>query len=719
MSGWNMDTSGSTGHNAVTIVEGSSFFISAGNGDLDPGLAQGVFYQDTRIVSRWNLLVNDHVVEGLMAVNPEPYRAVFTGRAPQPDGAADRPMVIERDRQVGDGIRETLTVRNYSNTPAPCSIKLAVEADFADLFEVKAGRKTRQLRPSHRAEGDRLIISGRHNGRLLAATVRAPGAVVNRHGVMFKVTIPAKGSWTATIVVTPSSDGNEPAGRFSASTPQHESVPALRHRTWRAAAPQISMDNPALERTLRQSQRDLGSLRIADPAHPDRTVIAAGAPWFMALFGRDSLLTSFMALPVDPAIALGTLQTLAEHQGQKINKITEEEPGRILHEVRLGSGAALSLGGEKTYYGTADATPLFVTLLGEISRWGLEPEAVQELLPHADRALDWVTTYGDRDGDGFVEYERATRHGLINQGWKDSYDGINFADGTLAEPPIALCEVQGYAYSAYVARALLALDAGDNALARSWGDRAAALKENFNRRFWLPQRGYFAVALDKDKRPVDACASNMGHCLWSGIVDDDKAPLVAQRLMEPDMFSGWGIRTLATTMGAFNPVSYHNGSVWPHDNALIAAGLMRYGLIEESQRVAMAIFDAAEAFGGRLPELFCGFPREAGLPPVSYPSSCSPQAWASATPIHLIRVLLRFDPSAHNGRLWLSPAFPDGFGYLKKEQVPLAGSRLTIEVSGNDAHVTGLPPSIELHLGTQEPLADLIRVHHDPGRKAG
>jgi glycogen debranching enzyme len=536
---------------------------------------------------------------------------------------------------------------------------------------------------------------------------------------MYKVTVPAKGAWTATIVVTPSSDGSEPAGRFSANTPQQESVPALRHRTWGAAAPQISMDNPALERTLRQSQRDLGSLRIADPAHPDRTVIAAGAPWFMALFGRDSLLTSLMALPVDPAIALGTLQTLAEHQGQKVNKLTEEQPGRILHEVRLGSGAALSLGGDKTYYGTADATPLFVTLLGEISRWGLEPRAVQELLPHADRALDWITRYGDRDGDGFVEYERATRHGLINQGWKDSYDGINFADGTLAEPPIALCEVQGYVYSAYVSRALLALDAGDHALASSWGDRAAALKEEFNRRFWLPQRGYFAIALDKDKRPVDACASNMGHCLWSGIVDDDKAPLVAQRLMEPDMFSGWGVRTLASTMGAFNPVSYHNGSVWPHDNALIAGGLMRYGLIEESQRVAMAILDAAEAFGGRLPELFCGFPREAGLPPVPYPSSCSPQAWASATPIHLIRVLLRFDPSAPSGRLWLSPAFPDGFGYLKKEQVPLAGSRLTIEVSGNAAHVTGLPPSIELHLGTQEPLADLIRVHHDPGRKAG
>jgi glycogen debranching enzyme len=719
MTGWNMDTTGSVGSDAVTTVEGSSFCISAGNGDLDPELAHGVFYQDTRILSRWNLLVNNNVVEALSAVTPEPYWAIFTGRVPQTDGAADRPMVMERDRQVGDGIRETLTLRNYSSEPASCSIKVAVEADFADLFEVKAGRKTRHLRPAHRPEGDRLTISGRQNRRVLALDVRAPGADVNRHGLLYKVTVPAKGSWSATIVVTPSSDGTEPAGKFSAHTPQHETEPARRHRSWGSAAPVISMENPVLENILRQSQRDLGSLRISDPDHPERTVIAAGAPWFMALFGRDAILTSLMALPVNPAIALGTLQTLAEHQGARTNPLTEEQPGRILHELRLGSSAALSLGGDIAYYGTADATPLFVRLLGEVSRWGLEPQAVQALLPHADRALDWIRNIGDRDGDGFVEYERTSRHGLLNQGWKDSYDGINFADGTLAEPPIALCEVQGYVYSAYLSRALLALDAGDTALAAMWGDHAAELKEAFNRRFWMPGRGYFAVALDRDKRPVDACASNMGHCLWSGIVDDDKAPLVARRLMAPDMFSGWGIRTLASTMGAFNPVSYHNGSVWPHDNALIAAGLMRYGFVEEAQQVAMAIFAAAEAFGGRLPELFCGFQREPGRAPVAYPSSCSPQAWASAAPIHLIRTLLRFDPDVSAGGLWLSPAFPDGFGYLRKEQVPLAGDRLTIEVSENIPTVTGLPPSIELHLGTQKPPADLLRVHQDTSRKAG
>lgn len=716
MSGWNLDTAGTVGSNAVAIIEGSSFCISAGNGDLDPQLAQGVFYQDTRILSRWNLLVNNHAVEGLSAITPEPFRAIYTGRTAQPDGAADRPLLIERDRQVGDGIREVVTIQNFSLNPISCTIKLAVESDFADLFEVKAARKTRHQRPYHRAEGDRLVISAHHNKRILGLDVWAPGADINRHGLLYRVSVPAKGSWTVTIVATPSTDGTEPPGKFSASTPQHESEPARRHRIWGAMSPVITMDNPVMEGILRQSQRDLGSLRISDPDHPDRSVVAAGAPWFMALFGRDSLLTSLMVLPVDPTIALGTLQTLAEHQGEKINPLTEEEPGRILHEVRLGSSASLALGGDKTYYGTADATPLFVRLLGEISRWGLEPAAVHALIPNADRALDWITNYGDRDGDGFVEYQRATKHGLINQGWKDSYDGINFADGTLAETPIALCEVQGYVYSAYISRALLALEAGDAALATSWGDRAAELKEEFNRKFWLPEQGYFAIALDRDKRPVDACASNMGHCLWSGIVDDDKAPLVVQRLMAPDMFSGWGVRTLATTMGAFNPVSYHNGSVWPHDNALIAAGMMRYGFIEEAQRLSMAVLDAAAAFGGRLPELFCGFERQPGRTPVPYPTSCSPQAWASATPIHLIRTLLRFDPYVSTGGLWLSPAFPEGFGYLRKEQVPLAGARLTIEVTANTPKLTGLPPSIELHLGTEEPLADLIRVHQETSR---
>jgi glycogen debranching enzyme len=335
-------------------------------------------------------------------------------------------------------------------------------------------------------------------------------------------------------------------------------------------------------------------------------------------------------------------------------------------------------------------------LLGELSRWGIPESDIQALLPSADRALDWISEFGDRDGDGFVEYARTSDQGLRNQGWKDSWDGVNFADGSLAEPPIALCEVQGYVYAAYLARAEIAAVIGDQATEVRWADRAAQLKEQFNDRFWMPDRGYYAIALDRHKRQVDACASNMGHCLWSGIVDRDKAGPVAERLLSPDMFSGWGVRTLATSMGAYNPASYHNGSVWPHDNALIAAGLMRYGFVEYAQRVAVGLFDAAERFNGRLPELFCGFPRAQYRDPIPYPTSCSPQAWAAATPIQLVRTLLRFDPHISRGQLFLAPALPAGFGRLQVRHAPVADDRVDIDVTGQAVTVHGLPDAVRL-----------------------
>src|SRR5688500_5533030 len=323
--------------------------------------------------------------------------------------------------------------------------------------------------------------------------------------------------------------------------------------------------------------------------------------------------------------------------------------------MRFGETAALSLGGGRIYYGTADATPLFVMMLGELRRWGLAHEVVDQLLPAADRALEWIRSYGDRDGDGYVEYQRATDRGLHNQGWKDSLDGVRFASGELPRPPIALVEVQAYVYGAYLARAHFADEDGDVATAERYRGLAADLKRRFNEDFWLDDRGWFAMGLDHEKRPIDALASNMGHCLWAGIVDEDRAALVAERLLGDEMFSGWGVRTLATSMKGYNPISYHCGSVWPHDNAMLAAGLMRYGFVEEAQRVVMGMLDAAGLQGGRLPELFSGLSRAEFPTIVSYPTSCSPQAWASASPLSFIRTLLRFDPWIPHHKLWLSP----------------------------------------------------------------
>jgi len=422
--------------------------------------------------------------------------------------------------------------------------------------------------------------------------------------------------------------------------------------------------------------------------------VAAGAPWFMTLFGRDSLLTSWMAMMVDPDLALGTLQTLARFQGRSVNPLTEEEPGRILHEMRFGEAAGISLGGGTIYYGSADATPLFVMVLGELQRWGSRRGDVDALLPAADRALEWITAYGDKDGDGYVEYERASDRGLVNQGWKDSWDAVRFADGRLARPPIAMCEVQGYVYAALVARSHFATEGGDTELAEQLRARAEGLKAAFNRDFWLEEQGFFAMALDADKAPVDGLASNMGHCLWTGIVDEEKAPLVAKHLLSEWMFCGWGVRTLAETVRGYNPISYHCGSVWPHDNAIAAAGLMRYGFVEEAHQIMEGLMAAAPFFDNRLPELFAGLSRSQFRFPVSYPTSCSPQAWAAASPLLFLRTVLRFEPDIRNATLSLAPRVPEWIGTLALEQVPLMGGYLSIRVDGDDLEVRSVPDGL-------------------------
>ncbi|UZX03316.1 amylo-alpha-1,6-glucosidase [Arthrobacter sp. CDRTa11] len=711
MAGWNADNAaGSTGQGAVTLVAGSSFCISLPNGDIFPHHPHGVFYRDTRILSRWAITVNGQPLEPLGAWTPSPYQGTYIGRAARSDGRADSPLTVQRKRELGAGIVEDITVSNYSLQPAPCEIALSLEADFADLFEVKDGRFHRVWEQSRRFKSGSVTIEAAWQETRKGIVVRMRDAEASAEGFVVGMTIPPHGKWTVRATVLPLTaetevDAGLPTVALSAAM---ISAQERLQRTWEARIPLPRVGNPSIERSLLRSHDDIGALRIVDPDHPDRMVVAAGAPWFMALFGRDSLLSSFMVLPVDATLALGTLQTLADRQGAKVDPLTEEQPGRILHEVRLDVGTGLALGGRSAYYGTADATPLFVTLLGEASHWGLAAGDIAALVPHADRALDWIRDYGDRDGDGFVEYERLNEHGLINQGWKDSWDGINFADGRIAEAPIALCEVQGYVYSAYIARAWMAYDAGDLALAADLRNRAERLKKQFNEQFWLPEQGYFAIALDGDKRPVDACASNMGHCLWSGIVDEDKARLVVRRLMSPEMFSGWGIRTLATDMGAYNPVSYHNGSVWPHDNALIVAGFMRYGFVKEAQQLSSALMKAAEYTDNRLPELFCGFSRSECPEPLPYPTACSPQAWASATPVMIMRSLLRYEAHVSRGALWMDPVLPKSWGSLHTTNLPVGGARVTIDVSGSRVAVEGLPEGMMFRRGTRPPLAALL-----------
>ncbi|MBT2534341.1 amylo-alpha-1,6-glucosidase [Arthrobacter sp. ISL-48] len=710
MAGWNADTAaGPVGSGTVTLVEGSSFCISLQNGDIQPDHPHGVFHLDTRILSGWCLTINGQELEPLAAETKEPYRALLAGRVPRLDGYADSPLIVERLREVGAGIQEQVTIRNYSVEAAECLISLRVEADFADLFEVKEARIQRRWKETRHVDGDTLTVRAVWQDVRKGILVQAPGAEVTQEALTYRVTVAPHGQWSTVLTVLPSNEAASPPPPSFVHFEGDELSPRdLRRREWVAKIPEIHMGNRSIERTLRRSYDDLGALRIEDPNHTDRVVVAAGAPWFMTVFGRDSLWASIMAMPIDPSLALGTLQTLAERQGTVVDQMSEEEPGKILHEVRLDVSSGLSLGGKSVYYGSVDATPLFVIVLASVSRWGFAKDTIAALLPHADRALDWIRDYGDKDGDGFVEYERLNPQGLINQGWKDSWDGINFADGRMAEGPIALCEVQGYVYDAYMARSWMAYDAGETTLAAELADRAAQLKKQFNEQFWMPDRGYYAVALDGKKRQVDACASNMGHCLWLGIVDEDKAPLVAERLLSPEMFSGWGVRTLASDMGAYNPASYHNGSVWPHDNAIIHAGLLRYGFVAEAQRISTALLEAADYSGGRLPELFCGFSREQFAEPVPYPTACSPQAWAATTPILLMTSLMRYDAHVSRGGVWLDPVIPESFGDLRLTNAPMAGGRITIDIANSIPTVRGLPEGMEFHRGHRPWLAELV-----------
>lgn len=675
---------------AVTLVEGQTFCLSGRAGDIHPDLAHGLFFLDTRLLSRWELAINGHPLEPLTVDTPEPFTATFVARGRPSVGQADANIVVFRSRHVGRGMRERLVVRNFGLDPAPIALELRVDADFANLFAVKEGRAM----PSHRplAEVEPMLLRFRDVSSRVQRDVTialSEEAIVEPGLATWRMTLPAQSSWELCLEAAVALDGIPVEARFRCGEPDEEAVPSQRLTTWRRTLPQLATDHDALHLAVRQSAEDLGALRIFDPEHPDRAIVAAGAPWFMTVFGRDSLITAWMALLVDPDLAQGVLETLARFQGNEINPETEEAPGKILHEMRFDAAAGLALGGGDIYYGTADATPLFVMLLGELRRWGLAEDVVERLLPHADRALEWIAQFGDRDGDGYVEYRRSTPEGLFNQGWKDSWDGVRFADGRLPQPPIALCEVQAYVYAAYVARAHFAEEAGDAEVLETYRKKAQDLKEAFNRDFWLDEHGWYALGLDAAKRPIDALASNVGHCLWTGIVDEERAPLIAARLAAPEMFSGWGIRTLATSMAAYNPVSYHNGSVWPHDTALCVAGLMRYGFVEEAHQVIEGLLAVAGLNGGRLPELFAGFDRSELGRPAAYPTSCVPQAWAAAAPLLMLRCLLRLDPWVSHNRVYVSPVLPPSIGRLRLEGIRLGDHEVTVDVRGSEFSLEG------------------------------
>ena len=468
--------------------------------------------------------------------------------------------------------------------------------------------------------------------------------------------------------------------------------------------PIVRSDNVFFNRLLTRGMHDLVMMTSLMPEGP---LPYGGVPWYVCPFGRDALITSLEFLPWFPEIARGTLGFLAAHQGSSVNEFTEEEPGRILHEYRTGEMANCREIPFIPYYGTVDATPLFLIALGKYIRWTNDLEFLRDHWHNAEAAARWITDYGDRDGDGFVEYAKVSGTGLVNQGWKDSWDAVTHADGTLAPPPVALCEVQGYVYAAYQELSYLARRLERHELAAWYDQKASQLRENFLERFWWEEEHVFYLALDGQKNPCRVVSSNAGQCLWTGIVPASLAAPMVNRLMARDMYTGWGIRTLSTTAARYNPMSYHNGSVWPHDTALIGAGFAQYGRTAEVGELLGNLFGASIHYGGsRLPELFCGFARSGGYGPTRYPVACSPQSWAAGAPFLLLSSILGLQPEAEHQRLTLvSPTLPSWMNSLELGRLRLGHQELRLSFERSER-------------GTSVILADAseIEVHVVPRR---
>lgn len=696
---WTATTTGSRVGDAdhLTLVDGGSFLVASRSGELTGNGVEGLFVFDTRVLSHWRLAIDGAPLDTLASVPRGPFGVSMVGQ-PRTATTHDSPLLVLRDYQVGRGLHDDISIRSYAATPVEVTVTLDFDADFASLFDVKGGVAHEPVPATHRMADDGVaLVADQASGPRLTTVARfvpRPDELGDRQ-VTWRVRVEPHGEVHLCAEVGVEVDGVrlEPAVRCG--DPGMLDAQLNRYSQWSTSVAHFESDDGRLAQAAEQAIDDLGTLRIFDPAHADRVVVAAGAPWFMTLFGRDSILTAWMALLADHDLAAGVLKSLADLQGRAEVALTEEQPGRILHEVRYDHRSLGLLGGSNVYYGTIDATPLFVMLVAEYLRWTNDRALAARLLPAVDRALEWIHAYGDRDGDGFVEYLRAHDGGLANQGWKDSWDGIRYADGRVAEAPIALCEVQAYVHAAYRARAYLAEVFDDPPTAARWHVRAETLAEAFDTAFWRDDLGTYCVGLDGDKRQIDSSTSNAGHCLWSGIVRPDRAPRLARSLVGDALSSGWGLRTLAADNPGYNPLSYHCGSVWPHDTALAVAGLRRYGCHAEADQLQDGLLAAASSFGGRLPELFAGLARSEMPRPVVYPASCSPQAWAAAAPLLLIRAMLGLEPDLPRGTVSVAPRL-DGLNRLYALGVPLGEGRIDVRADGNEVTIDGLGSGVAI-----------------------
>jgi len=694
---------------ALVLKDGDLFLVTEPDGrvpsDAEHGL--GLYYHDCRYLCTYELLLEDTLPVGLGAGAAAGYRGSIQLTNPElrPPDCADVPrdtLGIEWDRTLdghGLALHDEIRVRNCGHTPVRLRVELRFAAAFEDVFQIRGllGEQLGRQEPTEWRDGAlRFLYHGKDGlDRRLEVTV-PPG-------------LSPAGATTAagTIRVGPREEHrlslelaiHEDEGRGRTAPHWRGSAPALSGPETRPADPprwglaRLTSDSLALNEIFSRSFADLQLLRST---LRNRWFIAAGIPWFATLFGRDSLVAALQLLPYTPAIAADTLRLLASLQGDQVNDWRDEAPGKILHELRVGEMARAGEIPHSPYYGSVDATPLFLIVLARYVAWTGDLGLFDELAEPVRRALDWIDRYGDADGDGYVEYRSASEHGLINQGWKDSGDAIVDEQGRIATPPIAMVEVQAYVYAAKLGLADLYRRRGDEATARRLDQEVADLRARFNRDYWVESIGCYALALEGGKQPLRVVSSNPGHALWCGIADPDKARRVAERLMASDMFSGWGVRTLSEQAAAYNPIGYHLGTVWPHDNAFVAAGFKRYGFDAEDRRITDGIASAAMEFEhDRLPELFTGFSRQRYGAPVPYPVACHPQAWAAGALPFLVSRLLGLDPAALDRRLRIvRPTLPSFVAWIELQGVRVGGATAHIRFRSDGA--AGTPATVEV-----------------------
>ncbi|MEH6951828.1 glycogen debranching N-terminal domain-containing protein [Nitrobacter sp. NHB1] len=656
----------------IAIHQGQTVLVTEPDGQINWPSKRGLYFRDTRVISAWGIYANGECWELLNGGGAAPHvaRIFLTNRGlVTKDGSiAARTLGLVIGRHIDGGLHEDLDITNNSQKPVRFNLEIAIRADFADVFEVKGDNIVRRGRivTSWSAKRGILRITYRNKDfcrEVMVRTGEGEGEpAVNTNGrLSFDVILKAGQAWHRCLIYD-LVDGTKHirAPRkcsHSGTTSDH----AGNMDKWRRTVLKIDTSNEEFYRCFSQGVQDMAALRLPlkDTDHMV-FVPAAGLPWFVALFGRDTLIVSLQAMIVYPEFAAGTLEILAQYQATQCDDYRDAEPGKILHELRYGELAHFKLIPHTPYYGTADATPLYLIALHGAWRATGDRALIERHLPNAEACLTWIDKYGDRDGDGFQEYQTRSPAGYENMAWKDSGDAVMYPDGTLVRGPKALCELQGYVYDAWLRMAEIYDELENKRRADALRKKAAVLFRKFNEVFWDEQSQFYAYALDGNKKKVMSVASNIGQCLWSGIIAPERAGIVVKRLMRKDMWSGWGIRTLSSDHSSFNPYNYQTGAVWPHDNSLIALGMRRYGFAAEAAAVARDISVAASHFLlNQLPELYAGLQRDPTSFPVQYLGANVPQAWAAGAPFMLLQAMLGLQQDAPRGKLYADPALPD------------------------------------------------------------